>query len=462
MIARAARPDRRSGITLTEILIAILIMGVGLISLATLFPLGLLRMKAATQYNRTGLLYESAADEMDARALLYKSSFIQTWYGPRDPFLYDATVAGAFNTTQAISSSTANISSGLPFAYDPLWRAVTGVVPLNANTGNALYDSTLDFQKGYYNAISEARFGAAVISGTAFNVRADPDTKTASGHGLQRLTNFIPYSSANFTPLYNFTHLNPSLTTQRADIAADVFASTDDIVFNPINNNKLNAASSLLPEQLNVTSPLLADYRFTWFFTGQQVDTTNSAQFVGDIVVCDSRPFAYDSVSINGQTAFLPAGETVVEAIFGFGTNFTGVSTSTGYSLGNKRSVLLRWPVGVPDPQIRPGGWIADVTYERNPTIYATRYMNAPLPVPFVRCHWYQVTKRTEAENETATSAGPKPTAAAPYRRMVVTIASDVRAQTLLNTSNASPVNLNFALVMPSVVNVFPRSFEVH
>jgi Tfp pilus assembly protein PilV len=47
-----AHPSRaRSGITLTEILISILIMGVGLISLATLFPIGLLRLRDASRHD---------------------------------------------------------------------------------------------------------------------------------------------------------------------------------------------------------------------------------------------------------------------------------------------------------------------------------------------------------------------------------------------------------------------------
>ena len=45
MTCRTAKA--RSGITLTEILISILIMGVGLISLATLFPIGLVRLREA-------------------------------------------------------------------------------------------------------------------------------------------------------------------------------------------------------------------------------------------------------------------------------------------------------------------------------------------------------------------------------------------------------------------------------
>ena len=101
MIAQGTRG--RSGITLTEILIAILIMGVGLISLATLFPLGLLRLREATRNSRSGLTFESAADDMDARAVLYKPSFRQTWYGTRDPFVQDIATDGV--TTNGIIAS---------------------------------------------------------------------------------------------------------------------------------------------------------------------------------------------------------------------------------------------------------------------------------------------------------------------------------------------------------------------
>ena len=43
----------RAGITLVEILISILILGVGLVSLATLFPLGLLRLHQASRLTRS-------------------------------------------------------------------------------------------------------------------------------------------------------------------------------------------------------------------------------------------------------------------------------------------------------------------------------------------------------------------------------------------------------------------------
>ena len=51
----AASSPRSAGITLTEILISILILGVGLVSLATLFPIGLLRLRDAQRLDAVGL-----------------------------------------------------------------------------------------------------------------------------------------------------------------------------------------------------------------------------------------------------------------------------------------------------------------------------------------------------------------------------------------------------------------------
>ena len=71
--ALASRKRRRSGITLTEILIAILIMAVGLASLATLFPLGLLRLRDAARYSRSSYLAQSASADISARAPCFRA-----------------------------------------------------------------------------------------------------------------------------------------------------------------------------------------------------------------------------------------------------------------------------------------------------------------------------------------------------------------------------------------------------
>ena len=452
---RVGRP--RAGITLTEILIAILIMGVGLISLATLFPLGLIRLREATRSARSGLLFEDAADDMDARALLTKQSFWNTWYWYpsgttkiyRDPFTQDGTGNVAPNNSY-ITYNTLN--TGLPICYDPLWRSLTGVAP-----SSGLNDPTLYAQASYFAPsgpnVADARFGSGIFAANSAThnspyVRADP-SGTPSAYGLQRLTNFIPWNGTGLTPQYNFTchNFDPAfvgLGKQPGDVAGDVFASTDDLVFNPTGGTG-NSYSSVLPD-MTQGSPQ-SDYRFTWFFTGRQADAgVNGTQFTGEVVVCDGRPFGYDPLP-GGDYA--PAGETVVEGIF-------GVGSSSG-SIVNDRAVLLRWNASLPDPQVRAGGWIADVTYEQNASVYGTRLKqsittNTPNGTSFARCYWYQVAKRVDPQ--------PDPTYSG-YRSMTVTLTAPVRARTALDATG-QPIHVNAALIMPSVISVYPRAFEVH
>ena len=425
-------------------------MGVGLISLATLFPLGLLRLREASRNSRAGLTYETAADDMDARGLFYKPSFVRTWYGSIDPFTQDNDGSGIANVAvNAVSSSNIGLVSGLPICYDPLWRSITGVAP---SSGFSLFDNTLDFKAAYLGAnpiTNEARFGAGLfggVNGTAPFIAPDGGNNP-SAYGLQRITNFIPWSNLGTTPLYPFTTLNANFTTQPPDVAGNVFTSIDDIVFNPTGGNA-TAPSSVLPD-MTAGSPV-ADYKYTWFVTGRQTDATNGTQFTGEVVICDSRPFGFDAVP--GQTFSAPAGETAVEAIFGVGSGTTLVPSGGPGFATSDRTVLLRWSAALPDPQVRVGGWICDVTYERNPTTYALRAIKNGLNTPFVRCNWYQIGKRTDPLPD-ATLAG--------YRSMTVIITSKLKTQTLLN-GDGTPVHRNVALVMPSVISVIPRAFEVH
>src|SRR5262249_22151475 len=125
MIRRA--PRARSGITLTEILIAILIMGVGLVSLATLFPLGLLRLREATRSSRSTLLAETASSECASRNLFNLNSFTFSWYYafrfngqptlsgmPATPFSHDTPLPPGTGVRVLAGP-------GLPVAYDPHW-----------------------------------------------------------------------------------------------------------------------------------------------------------------------------------------------------------------------------------------------------------------------------------------------------------------------------------------------------
>ena len=495
------RRPRRAGITLTEILISILIMGIGLISLATLFPLGLIRLRDAQRQSRSGLLAESVPGEVNSKGLLSKQYFSSSYYGANDPFLIDTNpfnnqvTMTAFTPAVGVtlpapmpvgvsSVTTFLVDGGLPVCYDPLWRSVTGIAPPFLGTlgfGN--------FATGSFNPttpVNEARFGAGVVLSAATTtnsfLRADPGGGNASAYGLQRITNFVPYSypiSANWPLSYPNPPPanNPAAGTIR-DGTADTFISLDDVVMqsdasgqqilNTAVTNNTGTTSPLVPEfflkdpnNANSARETRNDWRYSWLFTGRQIDTTNGTQFEGDVVVMDSRPFGFESVNspTTGNSSLIAAGETVVEGIFGYSGNING--GTSGYGVSADRTVLLRWPNNLPDLEIKVGSWIADVTYERNFATSYTRYADAAtsgvIPYSYQRCHWYQVAKRSDVEDEVTGSSAP---VQAGYRRITLYTTSPLKSRTLLQ-AGGSPVHLNAALFMPSVVNVFRKTFYV-
>jgi hypothetical protein len=206
-------------------------------------------------------------------------------------------------------------------------------------------------------------------------------------------------------------------------------------------------------------------------FTGQQADSSNGTVFVGDIVVFENRPFAVDQATspYTNTTINTVAGEPVVEAIFGYTNKVTTGGGTVGYGSTANRAVLLRWPAKMPDPEVKVGSWIADVTYERNaaedfsrtvrdpsdPAIVAGGVGPAGAFYPYQRCHWYQVAKRTQAGPAVNAFAGDE---AGGMREMTVWVSTPLRALTLLNATDGSPYHVNAALVSPYVVNVFPRT----
>ena len=145
--------------------------------------------------------------------------------------------------------------------------------------------------------------------------------------------------------------------------------------------------------------------------TAQQNNSANGAAFEGNIVVFENRPFSID----NGVVA----GETVVEGVFGASSN-VWPQGGPGYGAGADRTVLLRWFASQPDPVVKVGDFIADVTYERSQNLVYTRFSSVQRPLvgvpnplnkgewdnlPAQRCFWYQVQKVNPAQSDPALGA---------------------------------------------------------
>ena len=111
------------------------------------------------------------------------------------------------------------------------------------------------------------------------------------------------------------------------------------------------------------------DWRFSWFFTGPQTDSSNGTIFDGDIVVCENRPFGIDAAIAAVRRQQLPGRAARRWSRRSWATAATPDPPSTS-------ATAARRPTGpscsagrrrMPDPDVRVGGWIADVTYERTP-----------------------------------------------------------------------------------------------
>ncbi len=495
---RTRRAKARRGITLTEILIAIMILGIGLVSLAALFPIGLSRLRDASRYTRSAYLSQSGSTDMSARGLLFKKSFFIAdflnsgnypfWYatpaagGPDayDPFTQDTPFYGGNivdPTTGAQLGATANRGTGLPIAYDPLWRHQTRVYldPLN-------------------QTMPEARFGAGT-DGNATFIAADSDGGPPSAWGLQRLTNFNRATATNAfgqtVPLFPADNAVPSIFVSPEDVVLQDPSATNYTIDGVLGGTPVVRPSPVIPDlspsliqKLNAQnggSPT-NDWRYSWMFTGLQTNvppvqnqTSLGATFEGNLVIFENRPFGISQVnSPLGPATWQVDGETVVEAVWGYSTAVVPQG-GPGYGSGADRTVLLRWPSNMPDPVVKAGDWIADVTYERNAQTVLNRFLswNPGGPPPYVglpnlinngewdnlpaqRCFWYQVQRVTPP----AAAVGPFAFANDPtsYRYMVATVNSSLLARTVLN-GNGQPMFRNAALICPSVVNVIPQTF---
>lgn len=489
----ARRPAQgRSGITLMEILISIMIMGVGLVSLATLFPLGLMRIKSANDYSRSAYLTESASDEIFTRELLnidpFRSlyGFATTGLTGRNPFVLDtnanqdgrsqsAIFAGLVNTLP-LNRTDAGFGSGptalhfdrpgpgLPIAYDPVWWSQVRYLDATAMPAHpgltAPIPAARAFSPSWYVSDADARFGSGV--GVVRDNASGPSAK----FGLQRLTNFIPYMPT-ISPyeLWRYTFpvsspVDPPQAKGGRDITGNIFASPDDMVFQKFSPNPDVAqglGSPILPD-LSENNSVRSDWIFTWMLTGQLVDAGDQTVFEGNIVVHRNRQFGFDVSKDPAVRARIPAGETSIEAIFGYSPP-KPTDTYPYYGSGDARVILLRWPSTLADPDVRVGSWIADVTYQQDLASSIAQYPKNPnVRFPGQRCYWYQVVKRTEPELEVAGTTA-SPTAPPNYRRMTITVATPVKAKT--RWIDASTPLVETAVITNSVINVFPRTFTI-
>ena len=328
----AASTPRSAGITLTEILISILILGVGLVSLATLFPIGLLRLREAQRQTRSAYLFQSATADVEARGLLSSNSFIAAdllnlpervqsvvllWSRECRIRPTDSGHARIRGTTRSRSTPTLRPPT-FPSVPPRSLRAVTACRSRMIRSGGirpAIYLDPIG------QTTPEARFAAGSFVTTTTSaslLRPDPsDNGLASAHGLQRLTNF---NRPAVTPVDRPMMPSAAGIPARSSLPRTWSGKSPQT---PITRwpswgrrGYAQHGGSRPEHQCRYTEPpdfTTNDWRFSWMITAQQNNSANGAAFEGNIVVFENRPFSID----NGVVA----GETVVEAVFGASSN---------------------------------------------------------------------------------------------------------------------------------------------
>lgn len=443
----------RRGVTMTEVLIAIMILAVGMTSLMTLFPIGLMKIREARRNNRASLLAENVASDLKTRDLLNRYSFASTLNasGVTGGMLFDPwskDIQALYDTANAgnvIEIQTAT-GMGLPIVccYDPLFYS------------NLAYTMSPVFTSMSQIVNPEFRFGRA----RGNDLRQDPDGSRPSAMGLPRLTNIWPALAA--------PNAGPSMGNINS--VASIFVSQDDPVFPEFENDALPTGgrqSPILPlvDSASTGSFYMNDWDYSWIFTGKSRDRN---VFEGDMVVYNKRPFGVNTDTNNNITGI--NGERVVEGIFGLGSvPLTTNNGTMGYAAGQSRKVLLMWPKvdGAERPEIKVGGWIADVTYEPYLTTTVSRFLQdfdsdgrPDVQYPGQRCHWYRVVQKSDVTDPWV--ADPGLSSLTNMEAVVVTVDRPVISKTLLKKNGAgyAPVHVNAALVAPEVVAVFPITLE--
>jgi prepilin-type N-terminal cleavage/methylation domain-containing protein len=449
----------RRGVTMTEVLIAIMILGIGMTSLMTLFPIGLMKLRDARRNNRASLLAENVASDLKTRDLLSRYSFAATLNASGvtggnlfDPWTKDIqALYDKANAANVIEIQTAT-GFGIPIVccYDPLFYS------------NLAYTNSPAFSNVSQLVDPKFRFGRAFGN----DLRSDPDGSRASGFGLPRLTNIWPALAASTLP--SIGNINS---------VASIFVSQDDAVFPDFENeanpkiidpkSAVTRQNPILPLVDNASTGAysLNDWDYSWIFTGKSRDRN---VFEGDMVIYNKRQFGVSTDSNNAVTGI--SGERVVEGIFGLGSvPMTTNNGTMGYAAGKSRKVLLMWPKidGAERPEIKIGGWIADVTYEPYLSTTVSRFMQdfdgdgrPDVEHPGQRCHWYRIVQRSEVTDPYV--ADPGLSGLTNMEAMIVTVDRPVVSKTLLKKSGAGyqPVHVNAALIAPEVVAVFPITLE--
>ena len=165
----ASQNTNRSAVTLIEVLVAIFVMGIGLICLLTLFPLGAMRMAAAFKDERAAQAAVNARTIAAAKNLRGDSAVLPKFKNPGG--LQDADDTGP--SYPVLVDPVGAVQSGM------LGSNIARVGPSYAPDGSAAY-------QGYFGLLDDVTFQRGFGVPKQFGIRIERETLYTWAYLLQR------------------------------------------------------------------------------------------------------------------------------------------------------------------------------------------------------------------------------------------------------------------------------------
>lgn len=320
MTERAPILQPRPGATLTEVLVAIFVMGIGLLSLLVLFPLGALQMAQAIHDDRC------THAGITARAL---GNMVVPYSGNSgftlkdDPFtvypyyFYQLPGVPGYTTSYNLPLTLPDDGPSYPVYIDP--------IGVKLSAGSAIAPRAPASFATSPAGILPTTFPFWISQNFPGNLPPAPGAPVGFFTAAPSLAGF-PRVSPSFINVNSFQSL------ERWCMMPDDIQFQEDAT--PVSNG-LGA---------NTPGSLQRESRYSWAWLCRQVrpDGTHCPTPMGvdmTVVVYDRRP-------ITQGPAGAPMGETTYAAQFNFGSNIA----------------YLVWPPGSAPPNLRRGTWIMDAT----------------------------------------------------------------------------------------------------
>lgn len=410
---RVAFGATRAGATLSEALVALLIMAIGVISLASLFPIAVLKTAKANQLTTaTDIRY-------NAEAMMKVYPWIFSDPNPAD-------TGGPTGIPDTLPFNDYDFSAGRPFLFDPQgcvgtpWRPAplpgapgyVGVVP--PGTGLGLLPR---YGGGFSASLREAdkicsgrdtwsllhdntisNFNAALTQGDLSNlnlaglppVEPAPPALPVAGGAQMRLQLFYNGGKSSLTRMVTgFSGAGTVLWTEDINGNSMLDSGEDQ-------NGNLALDLHPLPTGISFETARLEsrERRYSWMLTVRPQDASSSftgglganPNFDVTVVVFFGRGFSLQDERVYGT---LPAGSPAVP-------NLAAGSTVVNFNEGQPDFVMT-WPAGE-TPNLKRGGWILDA-------------MNG---------YWYQVDNYTDTTGATTSTVRLTSTILEPSTLLVV------------------------------------------